>query len=162
MKEYFISLLAAAVLITLFGMLAPEGGISKHLRLLLGLFLVCAVISPLSSLIGRIDDWKNGDVVFPWDKEEAEENYEQQRDEALAQASKDYFVQSLTQMLEREFSISSGYVECRMEWHLTESGEERPSKITVLLSGSAIWTDPQKIQRFVTDLLSCECVVALK
>lgn len=162
MKEYFISLLAASVLITLFGMLAPEGGISKHLRLLLALFLVCAVISPLSSLIGKIDDWKNGDVTFPWDKEEFEQNYEQQRDEALAQASRDYFRQSLTQMLEREFSIAPGNVECHIEWSVTESGKELPQKITVLLSNGAIWKDPKKIQAFIVGLLSCECAVALK
>ena len=161
-KEYLLSLLAASVLIAMLGMLAPDGGIGKHLRFLLSLFLICVLASPLSSLPNWISDLQNADLRLPWEEQtDMEEDYSQQMEEALSASSKEYFNQSLTQMLTQRFDAENGTLRCVTEWD-TNGDELRPKRITVLLSQSAIWKDPQAIRSFVAELLECECVVALE
>lgn len=162
MKEYLLSLLVAAILISILGMLAPEGGLGKHLRLLLSLFLICVLISPLSSLPEKLQDFPNGILTFPWeDQEDAKEDYKQQLEESLSTSSKEYFDQALTQALALQFGIELGTVRCVTEWN-DENGNAHPQRVTVLLSQSAIWKDPHAIQTYVNELLGCECVVALE
>ncbi len=162
MKEYFIALLAAAILASILALLAPDGKLSLPLKALLSLFLVCALISPIRSLLQTFENLRDGSFVFPWEEEAPREDYEQQKQEALAQASKEYFTQSLTRMLESEFAIATGEVSCRVQWEETDGEELHPQQITVLLSGKAIWKDPHTIRTFVSELLECECTVALE
>ncbi len=165
MKEYFISVLGASLAATLVGILTPDGergGISKLLKFLTSLFLICVIVTPLTEVVRSLQDIADGTLDLPGIEEEVKPDYEQQRDEALASASKTYFVQALTQMLEQEFSIASGEIRCIVTWTQTENGDDRPKRITLVLSGGAIWKDPKRMEAFVTELLGCECVSAIE
>ena len=51
MEGYSLSILAASAVGALIGLLSPSGGVSKYLRLTVSLFLLCALLSPLPSLL---------------------------------------------------------------------------------------------------------------
>ena len=51
-------------------------------------------------------------------------------------------------------------VRCAVEWKTGEPAT--PERITVILSGGAIWKDPEKLEAFVRDLIGCDCVTAIE
>ena len=166
MKAYLLTLFTTALVIMLIGILAPEGekvGLSKHVGLLSSLCIVCVLIAPLGNAITDIREALDGNVEFPWaeNTNQAESPYRDQLQSALDEAGDTYFTEMLTQMLEREFSIPAGEIRCVTFW---EQDDENPklSKITVLLSGSAIWRDTAAIEAFVTNLLGCPCISAIE
>ena len=164
MKEYVISLLSAALVAALIGVLAPTGeggGLSRHLRLLTSLFLITVIILPLGDAMGTIEGFLDGSVTLPEIGGSTEEDYRKELDEALASSSKAYFATLLIEKLEEEFTIPEGEVRCAIRWS-EDAGEARPERISVILSGSAIWKDPASIEAFVRDLVGCECVTAIE
>ena len=163
MKEYLLALLAASLCAMLIGFLTPSGsggGLSGHVKLLLSLFLVCVLVTPLGEAANEIRDWLSGDFPF-FDTEEKEENYREQLENSLTDASKGYFIQMLTQTLREKFSLEDGTVRCMVEWS-HDSNEPTPARVTVLLSGKSIWKDPHAIKDYTEDLLQCECIVAIE
>lgn len=155
-------MLAASLVATLLSLLSPDGergGVAKHTRLLTSLFLVCVMIAPLKGAISALQNWQSGDLTLPWLENVEENDYQEDMQEALDTASRDYFTKMLTQTLEQKFLMDVGDVRCAVHW---SDGGSSPEKVTVILSGSAIWKNPKEIQSFVTSLLSCECAVAIE
>ena len=155
-------MLAASLVATLVSLLSPDGergGVAKHTRLLTSLFLVCVMIAPLRGAISALQNWQNGEITLQWQEDVEENDYQEDMQEALDTASRDYFTKMLTQTLEQKFLMDVGDVRCAVQW---SDGGSSPEKVTVILSGSAIWKDPKEIQSFVTSLLSCECAVAIE
>ena len=155
-------MLAASLVSTLVSLLSPDGergGVAKHTRLLTSLFLVCVMIAPLRGAISALQNWQSGDLTLPWLENVEENDYQEDMQEALDTASRDYFTKMLTQTLEQKFLKDVGDVRCAVHW---SDGGSSPEKVTVILSGSAIWKNPKEIQSFVTSLLSCECAVAIE
>lgn len=164
MQSYFLSLIAASMIASLVSILSPsgeKGGIAKHMKLLTALFLVCVLISPLKETLLGLRAWLDGEWELPGVELPEEDSYKQQLDQALEGASTTYFTQMLTQLLEQQFSISTGEVRCNVQWQ-TENGSMTPTRVTVILSGKAIWQDPEAIEEFVRKLLGCECVSAIE
>ena len=161
-KAYLLSIFATALLITVVDILAPAsaGGLSKHLKLVLSLVFVCVLISPTVTLAERLLAFANGN----WELEiegDLKDHYSQELQNALDDASKDYFEGMLTQTLCNEFNIVEDELRVRVEW--SGEGENlRPEKVTVILSGKAIWKDAGKMEAYVTSLLECDCVSAIE
>ena len=165
MTTYFLSLLTAMLVSALVGILAPGGensGVKKHLRLLTALFLVCVLTAPLTEVIQRIRQWSEGELSLPGLEDVPSADYGEQMNDAMSSASKTYVTQMLTQTLESEFAVTSGEMECVILWDEDADGGITPRRVTVVLSGRAIWKDPAPIRQFVTALLECECVVAIR
>ena len=158
MKEYLLSVLSAALVISLVGMLAPNH-VQTSLKLISALFLLLAIAAPLPKLLSSIPNQiENLLQIDGVDGEK--EALHQQTDLMLENASKTYLAQSLTQLLEQKFSIPTGEVRCTIRW--AEGDQAKPEKVTVILSGSAIWKNPNQIEATVTELLGCQCVTAIE
>ena len=57
MKEYLITLIAAAMAVSIFEILSPtgmRGAFTRHTRLLTGLLLICVLIAPLRGVIDTL------------------------------------------------------------------------------------------------------------
>ena len=165
MKDYLFSILAASLVVSLIGILSPGGkgnGIGKHLKLLTALFLIAVLISPIRAGMERIIAFTNGELSFPGLEQPAPPDYREDMDQALQSASKLYVNQLLTQTLQREFSVTEGEIRCHILWDDTKAGELTPIRVTVVLSGKAIWKDPAPIKELVTTLFGCECRVAIE
>ena len=164
MNTYLFAFVATALVVALCRILAPDSGgegLSKHLRLLTALLLVVALLSPIRSLIDGAQRLINGELELPWIERPTEEDYTEDLQGALDAASASYVADMLTQTVEEHFAISRGDVRCTIEWE--RHGEQlSPKQVTVILSGSAIWKDPEEIEQFVTALLGCACVSAIE
>lgn len=161
MKEYLLSLLVASMLLTLVGILSPKGsggGLSGHVRLVAALVWICLLVVPLFRLIGEIPYLPSNTILSTQEPESPD--YQAQLDEALNEASKEYFCDMLTQSLEEKFSLAAGTVRCAVRWAQTESGI-KPEEVTVVLSGSAIWQSPALLEDFVSDLIGCGCIIVI-
>ena len=159
MQTYLLSLLGGALAAALVGILAPEGA-SRHIRLVSSLFLICVLVTPLPKAIGSVSSWFEELEEAADAGESGGGDYAAQLEAAMESASRSYFAQSLTQMLEQRFSIPAGEIRCTVRWQQDE--ELRPERVTLVLSGSAIWKNPAEMEEFVTGLLGCECVTAIE
>ena len=159
MQTYLLSLLGGALAAALVGILAPEGA-SRHIRLVSSLFLICVLVAPLPKAIGSVSSWFEELEEAADAGESGGGDYAAQLEAAMESASRSYFAQSLTQMLEQRFSIPAGEIRCTVRW---QQGEElRPERVTLVLSGSAIWKNPAEMKKFVTGLLGCGWVTAIE
>ena len=162
-KAYTISIFATALLITVVDILAPTGnggGLARHLRLVTSLVLVCILISPTVALVEKLGELANGEWELG-DNSQTQEGYNEQMQHALDNASKEYFEEMLTQTLCEQFDITEGDIRTHVEW-VGDTTDLRPQKVTVILSGKAIWKNPAKIEEYVSSLLECECASAIE
>lgn len=162
-KTYMLSIFATALLITVVDILAPSGagsGLSKHLKLVLSLVFVCVLISPTVSLTEHLFEFAKGNWEFGIE-EDVENHYTEELQNALDDTSRDYFEGMLTQTLCEEFEIAEGDLRTHVAWN-NDGETPRPQKVTVILSGKAIWKNPAKIEEYVTSLLGCDCVSAIE
>ena len=160
MKAYILTIFATALIMTVVDILAPSGGAAKHLKLVTSLVFVCVLISPTVSLAQRLQDFANGN----WElaiEEEVKDHYSSQLQNALDDASFSYFEGMLKQTLCQEFAITEDDLRVRVEW-ADANADAHPQKVTVILSGKAIWKDPAKIEEYVTSLLGCDCASAIE
>ena len=158
MKEYLLSLLVVSLAIAMVQILAPNAT-SSHIKLICSLIFICTLAAPIPQFLQTLPDLASQLLDFSNQTEEKEE-FEGIASDALEDASRAYLAQRLTSLLEERFSIPQGEVRCAILW---ESGEEaKPQKVTVILSGSAIWKNPNLIESAVTELLGCPCVTAIE
>lgn len=164
MTSYLLSLIATALVIVLYKVLSPSGerdGLAKHLRLLTALLLVISLLSPILAIIDGTKRIVNGEIELPWENETSTEDYSEELKSVLDSASASYFSDMLTQTIEKNFEIDRGDIRCAIQWK--RDGESlSPDRVTVILSGNAIWKDPAEIERFVSALLGCTCVSAIE
>ena len=160
-KTYMLSIFATALFITAVDILTPAGGgLSKHLKLITALIFVCILISPTVSLVERIREFANGNWELNFEGD-IEDHYSSQLQDALDNASRDYFEGMLKQTLCDQFEINEDDVRIRVDW--SGEGENlRPQKVTVILSGKAIWKNSAKMEEYVSSLLNCDCVSAIE
>ena len=162
-KSYVLSIFATALLITVVDILAPIGagsGLSKHLKLVTSLVFVCVLISPTVSLAQRLMELANGNLDFEIE-EDMEDYYSNELQNVLDDASRQYFEEMLTDTLCKEFEIVEDDIRIHVAWDDTDESL-RPQKVTVILSGKAIWKDPAQIEAYVTSLLGCVCATAIE
>ena len=149
MSGYLYSLAAAAVLIALVCAIVPESG-AQHAKLLCSLCMVALLFAPVMSLLGALEQgaWE---IPEAWEQGEWEEQDAEQLSESLV-------IGQLQVLLEREQGLSPDQCRILVEWD--EGGGVR--EVTLLLSGKAIWRDPDPIIAYVEGLLDCKCKVVLE
>lgn len=147
MNGYLLTLTGVCVLTALICAAVPAQ-MAAHVRLLCGLCIVCVVCMPAMSLIKTLSDgaWELPDA---WG-----EVQEEQDDEQLSQSM---LTGQLQMLLEQEFSLMAHECSIRCMWQ--EDG--RLQQVTLILSGKAIWRDPDPIRAYVEQLLGCRCTVVL-
>lgn len=148
--NYFYTLAVAAVAISVLLAIAP-GGMKSHLRTLCALCMICLVCMPLSGLLRIL---REGEIEIPedWEQPEVEQEsgYEQFSEQMLSG--------QLTLLLEQNLGISQDDVQVYAEW----DGQGGLVRVTLVLSGKAIWQDPAPIRTYVQGLLGCPCVIAIE
>ena len=158
MKSYLLSLFGASIAVILAEIFVPERA-AKFFRLITSLFLVCVLIAPLPRAVNAIQEITDN-LLSRSEEDESLGGYHQEMQEAMDGASKTYFVQTLTANICERFEIKGGELTCAVTWG--NDGELTVERVTLILSGSAIWKDPAPMEEFVIGLLGCECVSAIQ
>ncbi len=164
MQAYLISFFSAALAVTLVSLLAPRGendGLSRSIRFLSTLILLASLILPILTALPSLGDLSSLLPGLPG-IEDGKEDYRDALDEALHAAEKSYFTEMLTATLRERFDFFPEELRCLVSWETEADGSIRPTRVTVILSGQAIWQDPSPVEDFVEGLLGCPCVSAIE
>ena len=158
MDEYVVSLTVTVAVCTLATMLAPgDRGLGKYTRLIASLCILCVAISPVSSFFQNVYSI-NFDMAIP----DAEKNNEYELENVylnmLTAASEADLSVKIEDMICREIDASEEDIEVFAELYEVD-GEGKIKKLTVMLSGKAIFTDPQMIREYLLSLFECECEI---
>lgn len=150
MGGYLYTLAAASVLISLICALAPSSA-AQHVKLLCSLCVICLLCAPLGEAICAV---KEGELALPpeWTELPAEES-EQDRN----QVAESLLAGQLQDLLQKEFALDPGECSIYAEW----SDAGKVTRVTLVLSGKAIWRNPDPIKAYVQGLMGCPCVVVL-
>lgn len=151
MGGYLYTLALASVMIALICAVVPASSTS-HVRLLCSLCVVCLLCAPLMRAVNTV---KQGELEIPeqWREQTTTEDAEQD----FADVAQSVLAGQLQLLLEREFSLPAS--ECSIYTEQDEHGQI--TGVTLVLSGKAIWRDPEPLAKYVEGLLGCPCRVVL-
>ena len=165
MRGYLYTVVCMAALSGVVLLVAPDGvksGLKKHIRLICSICMLCIMISPISRVVDGI---KNiGDMIIEPDKEDGlhsayESMYEEKNEENFSEVLED----AVKEELKNALSISAN--ECRtiIEFSdVDDDGFREPVKITVVLSGTAIFKNPRNVESIIFGKFGCDCVCAIE
>jgi hypothetical protein len=162
MREYIMSIVGTALISSLVLMIAPEGKLSKYVRLTGAFCVLCATVSPLYSFLSGLSGFEKSslpDIIFGEDIEDfdAQRTYlEGVYEENLMNAGADTIADALKGLICREMKLSADDV--RIYVKMTEQdGEFIPAEVHILLSGKALFKDPRGIKDYVVSIFGEKC-----
>lgn len=159
MREYLMSVICAALAVGVIGVLVPEGeggGLRRHMGLIGALCVVAILISPAHHLLEFLGGLSEGD--WHVDTEQNVEQYEAEYSKYLASLGERELADGLATLICNEFDISPE--QCHVNAKIGQyDGQAMAEQVTVILSGTALLRDPYAIEKFVSEMLGCECTV---
>ncbi len=160
MRDYFLSVILTALFGGITTELLPENsGVKPHLKLLTGLCVLLVLVLPAKDAIASVAELAGRlDLGALIEGEEERGEYEDILDSALSRYSEEEIGRCLGALIGKRFDLREG--DCRARVWLGDGGEVR--KALILLSGSAVLTDPYAIEAYVNGLLDCPCDVAVE
>ena len=167
LSEYIYSIVSVAAAIGIACAVAPEGtggGIKKHMKLLCALCFLCVLIGPLTSVL---DNLKNafGELGGYTADEESEirEKYERIYNEYLEGGYGENVEEAVKALLTARFGMPEGDVRATVKFaDKNGDGINEVEKITVILSGKAVFVDPASIKACIGETFDAECVCAIE
>ena len=144
---------------------SPEGvksGIKKHMRLICSLCILCVMISPLTELIPGIKDIGEG-LEGAGDSGGLQGFYESIYEQSSGDGIAEAVGSAVKSQLCESFSIPQSEIRVGVELGDDDGdGFREPTKITVILSGMAIFNDPRPIEKLIRERFGCECACAIE
>lgn len=166
MREYIIGLFALALCCAVVELLSPEGeggGIARHIKLMTGLCLLCVLVTPVVSFLragidlpsrleAALSDW----LAI---RDQADEDFNDRWQEEYEQLDVTFASQTITVMLQDEFSIAEGDICVEV---MPNADQTRISHVRVALSGRAIWQNTHEIEQYIEKTFGCECTIYME
>ena len=161
MKEYLFSLVFASILASLFVLLCPAGrGMEKSFRTVVSLLLLLAVFSPLVRALGDLESFDFGDMSEILGAAE-EEHSSDRLVESLERYGAEYVNAEIRADVCSAFEIADENCRAVASFEMRE-GAICLRRISIILSGKAIWRDPHEIEDYVEEKYGCRCVTAVE
>lgn len=162
MKAYIISIIGAALVSVGINALTPDGkngGLSKHTRFLCALVLLCVLIAPFLNFIKGLTE-QDPSSIYDGFLTDAVPDAEVIFKDKLSSYSASLLESKLSELISDHFSIDEDLITVRAEY-VTEEESLRFTRIVVILSGGAIFENPYRIEKYVTEQTSlpCDCVI---
>ena len=155
MKRYFLSVILAALFGGICEAILPEGNATRtHLKLVTGICVLSVLVLPMGDLIAEMGEFVKS-IDLDGIMEDAGE-YDEIFEGALSRYSAEEIGRYVGDAVTREFSLPEGT--CRATAVLNADGTL--SRVLIVLSGTAILSDPDRIEQYVNERLACPCDVA--
>ena len=148
MGGYLYGLATLSVLIGVVSMLLPASA-AQHAKLLCSLCVICLVCSPVAGLLDALEEG-SWEIPEAWGEQVQEQEYEQ--------LSQTLVIGQLQVLLEREMGLTPDTCSVRIE----QDEDGNVTHATLILSGKAIWRDPDPIKEYVQGLLDCKCKIVIE
>ena len=157
MKEYFLAILAVAIIGGVIISLSPDGNSAKHIRLLCGLCTAGCVIIPIISWVAEGDfDYREWSEMF--DQEQYVNEYDEIYNNTFALVENSNADILLKNKIIQELSL--GYDEFDAHACIVDkSGEKYIEQVEIKIYSKGLGIDPRKIENYVYTLLGCGCVI---
>ncbi len=159
MREYLMSVIGAALIAGVISIAVPSGsgeGLKKYVTLIGSLCVLCILLSPVTEVLGLMS--KIADGGFSGWFENTEEEYGSKYNEFLLSVGRDNVEDGITALLNDQFGIPEN--ECSVSAQVEErSGELVIVRVDIILSGKSVLKDPYAIEKYISKLLDCECIV---
>ena len=157
MKEYFLAILAVAVIGGIIISLSPDGNSAKYIKLLCGLCTVGCIIIPIVSYAAEGDysyeQWKG---VF------VQEQYVGEYDEIYNNAFENVENTNADILLKNKIIQALRVEKDDFDIHIcldNKSDGKSIEKVEVKIYSSGIDIDPRSLENYVYSLLKCQCVI---
>ena len=160
MKEYLFSLVCISLFCSVFGLLSFGGkGGDAGVRRVLSLVILIAVFAPLPGLISDLakSDLDNiADLVGDTGGEDDTDRFI----EGLEMYGAQYVNAEISRDVSQRFDAAESEISAIASFGMKD-GALYLEKITVILSGKAIWKNPHEIEKYVEERYGCNCVSAI-
>ena len=160
MKAYILSVTVASLIAAVITLLTPEGkdgGIGKHVKLLTSLAILAVIINPFLTFL---KDLSVKDVDSLKDKilssADPQDPYEKIFYESLSEMSAIDLEDELKKLISEKFGIKSENLSINAEYSVVENAVCF-NRITVILSGGAIFRNPYDVEAYVKNITGIEC-----
>ncbi len=162
MTSYILSLTVASLAAVLVELLAPKGEngrLGAGVRMVAGLFLLVALLTPLRAGVDFLSDLAEGDGVdLPaYDAPD----YESTLQASVLSLGHAELTAWVKQTLATEFSISAESAEVVVIFAEADTLTPPPAVVYIVLSGTAMLEDPHPIEAYFEERLSCPCHVSV-
>lgn len=154
MKEYIFSVIGAAIVTAVIVLFLPDGELSKYVRLLASLALVCAIALPSADIFGqnRIDGFFSSLIPETENGLSAEKEYY----DSLTKLTAGELEAELSRRVCKKFGIAEENIE------LTVIAAEKDgvfciNSVKIGLFGTAVIKNPYDIEAYVQDLTAADC-----
>lgn len=160
MGEYLISVIGASLVGGVITAALPDSGgggaLKKYVGFIASLCVLCIIIAPAVRTLDAVSEFFGGGLDG-W-LCEYEQSYEDEYYGYLVSYGRENAEDGVRELICREFSIDSE--DCHVSTDVSESnGVLRLDRIRVMLSGSAIFKNPYEIEKYLTEIFECECIV---
>ena len=156
MKEYFSTLIAVALLTSVFGMLSPGGNIKKYVRLAGAFCLLCALIIPWTDFLLKNEGLSEDFGIEEWQSDTVD------YDEIYYASLMDGGIKNAQSIMKNRilnhFSLSEDSLELQINVD-TSKDTMILTEVTLWIRSSAILLDPQELTSYVNEEWGCPCVV---
>ena len=165
MRGYIYSIVVLSAVIGVIFSLTPKSqGLRKHLRFISSVCLLCVLTSPAAELVDELFSMgKDLAGSVSQSEKELQDKYEGIFDDYLEGKYGENIGQAVKDALYDKFNIKNENCRVATEFSYSEKdGLKTPRKITVVLSGRAIYVDPLKVKDFISEVFGCEAEVAME
>lgn len=154
MDNYIYSILTISIVGSVIGsIISSANPLKKHLNYLCSLILVITLISPLVSVLKNTFDIKEyiNNFYHSIKTEEIIEN----SNTIIVNTSKEKVCEGIKETIISKFSLEKTDVYVSLELNSDDITSIEITKVNVILTNKASWSDTDKIKSFLSELLSC-------
>lgn len=164
MKDYLFQIIVISILVGVWQLISPDSASTKKYTKMIGMLVVlCVMISPMETILKSFDkDLLEGikDSLIEGD-EDKNDDYSGILNEYLTSFSIQEYKKAIQEILLKEFKIP--IEESEIEVFTVQSGEHLSvSNIQILLLGKSIFKNPYEIEKRISSVSKCECIVLIK
>lgn len=155
MQNYLNTLLSVSLLGGMLSMLSPGGDLKKYLRLICSLCLLCAMVSPIFSVLAE------GELSLDglWEQIESSESldYDEIYNQSLQNGNRESAKNIVKERILSEFDLSDDAIDVEAVFDI-KNEKYSLAEIRVILHPKAIFVDPTVLCKWVNETYSCPCV----
>lgn len=157
MKEYILSVITVAALGCIANGICPEGegqGLKKSVLFIMSLLLIVTVGKPIISFVSAFDGDELSDIVFSSEGL----GYNEVWSDTVKNITATEAEKAVTELISEQFGLEEDCFSVRCGISEKENAYAIEC-VNVELFGAGMFTNPRKIELFLSKYLGCECDV---
>ncbi|MBO5439024.1 MAG: hypothetical protein J6A53_00035 [Clostridia bacterium] len=159
MKGYIFSILIISIIGGIISSLISdcESGLKKHINFIVGLICAICLTSPLVSVVSNATDIKNNISNF-FDKIASEEIIHNSN-QIIVNTGIEKVCEGIKATIIDKYGFEENEVIVEAEANIDEIDRIFIDKINIVLTGKASWSDVERVEEYLENLIGCDISV---